>query len=412
MATWRGWKALVHDAIDATTGLVGEGHASTHRRIQQAADAVPGLGAPVGLVREGVHLGTRGTLASIQAVNRLVEVLTDEAIDLADLPAPDGPPIPQRSDITQTAAWVGDMALATVNAAIGDHLARAGNPLDLGFHLRHGDRYLGPDDMLTEPLLVLVHGLAATEWCWSLGAEEAFGDPAATYGTELGRDHGLVPVYARHNSGRRVQENGLALAQALERHASGAPRLVLLGHSMGGLVVRSACHQAAEAGMDWVERTDWVISVGTPHQGAPLAQFGAGATRGLDAIDLPTTRILGRILGARSAGVRDLEQGELLGRDPDAVCAPEDRVVPLTPGPRYAFLAATLTQDPEHPVGKLMGDLLVRQASAEGPLLHDTFPVHRDVVGGVAHPRSQADARILERLRLLLQDPLTPALPS
>jgi len=404
MARWRGWKALVHDAVDTTTDLVGEGHAAARRGIQRVADEVPGLGPAVGVVQGGVHLGTQGTLLSVKAVNRLVESLSDVALDASLAPTPDGDPVPQRSDVVGSAAWVADAALGAINGAVGDHLARTHNPLDLGFQLRVDDRYLEGDDHLSGALLVLVHGLGTTEWCWSLEAETAFGDPAATYGTELGDAHDLQSVYARYNTGRRVAENGLALAEALEAHASGAARIVLLGHSMGGLVVRSACHQATELGHRWVERVEWVISLGTPHQGAPLARFGALATDGLDAVDLPTTKILAKILAGRSAGVRDLEQGELLGRDPDAVCPPEEREVPLMPGPRYAFLATTLTKDPEHPVGQLMGDLLVLRASAEGPLLHDAFEVHRDVVGGVAHGRNQADPDILARLSALLRE--------
>jgi len=404
MARWRGWKALVHDAVDTTTDLVAEGHASARRGIQRVADEVPGLGPAVGVVQEGVHLSTQGTLRSVKAVNRLVEALSDVALDATLAPTPEGAPVPQRSDIVGSPAWVADAALGAINGAIGDHLALAGNPLDLGMGLRVGDRTLQDGDRLQGALLVLVHGLGTTEWCWSLEADEAFGDPAATYGTQLGAAHGLQPIYARYNTGRRVGDNGRALAEVLERHARDAERIVLLGHSMGGLVVRSACHQGRELGHDWVDRVTWVISVGTPHQGAPLARFGALATQGLDAVDVPTTKVLAKLLAGRSAGVRDLEHGELLGRDPDATCAPEARAVPLMAGPRYAFLAATLTRDPDHPVGRLMGDLLVLRASAEGPLLHDAFAVHREVVGGVAHARTQADPDILARITSLLAE--------
>jgi alpha-beta hydrolase superfamily lysophospholipase len=34
--------------------------------------------------------------------------------------------------------------------------------------------------------------------------------------------------------------------------------IALVGHSMGGLVARSACHQAAEAGRSWP--SGWAIS--------------------------------------------------------------------------------------------------------------------------------------------------------
>ena len=65
------------------------------------------------------------------------------------------------------------------------------------------------------------------------------------------------------------------------------------------------------------------------------------------------TSAFGRILDQRSVGVYDLVEG--LAED----------VAPL-PHARYHLVAATLTASPGHPVGRFVGDCLVRVPSAYG----------------------------------------------
>lgn len=395
---WRGLASLVRDAVDATTDLVAVGHASVHRSVQRGADQA-GLGAPVRPVREAVHLGTRGTLASVKAVNHLVGLLVESTLDATVPVRPDTPPVPLRSDAVGSSAWLADAAVAALNASVGDHLAATGNPLDVGLHLRHEDRYL-TDEVLDQDALVLVHGLGTTEWCWSLDAEQTFGAPDVTLATQLAADLASEPVYARYNTGRRVARNGRELAEALERHLGEASSVVLVGHSMGGLVARAACRHAEQVGHRWLTRTRWVVSLGTPHKGAPLARFGERLTTGMDAVDLPASKVLAAILAGRSGGVRDLEHGDITGA-PHAT-RPDPNTVELVEGPRYAFLGTSLHTDPEHPTGRWIGDLLVQTHSATGPveLAHDG--VDTQLLGGVPHHRIQADPRVLEALRLLL----------
>ena len=72
------------------------------------------------------------------------------------------------------------------------------------------------------------------------------------HGAALARELGFTPVYLHYNSGLHVSINGHALAAQLERLLDAWPvpveRLVLLGHSMGGLLARSALHYGAQAG--------------------------------------------------------------------------------------------------------------------------------------------------------------------
>jgi pimeloyl-ACP methyl ester carboxylesterase len=146
-------------------------------------------------------------------------------------------------------------------------------------------------------------------------------------------------------------------------------QIALVGHSMGGLVARSAAHQADAGGHRWTGRVSHVISLGTPHLGAPLEQ---GAHRASVALHkLPETRMFAGLLRRRSAGIRDLRHGSLVdddwqGRDPEALRAAACQEVPLLAGATHCFVSASLTRDPRQLVGRLAGDSLVLVPSASG----------------------------------------------
>ncbi len=215
-------------------------------------------------------------------------------------------------------------------------------------------------------LVVFLHGLMETEHAWRLG-----GRPS--YGERLAGDLGSSALDVRYNSGRHVSQNGRSLDELLEALVAAWPvpveEIALVGHSMGGLVARSAAHQGAEAGHAWAGRVRHVVSLGTPHLGAPIAQGVHYAAHALHAV--PETRPLGRFLRRRSAGIRDLRQGSLVDRDwegcdPDALRAAACAEVPLLAGATHCFVTASVTRDPDHPVGRLVGDALVLTSSAAG----------------------------------------------
>ena len=61
-------------------------------------------------------------------------------------------------------------------------------------------------------------------------------------------------------------------------------RIALVGHSMGGLVARSACHYAGAGEARWAGRVRHVVSLGSPHMGAPLEQLVHLASAGLNVL--------------------------------------------------------------------------------------------------------------------------------
>jgi len=291
-----------------------------------------------------------------------------------------------------------DDLASVLNGAFGDHLEASGNPLAIPIMLRVPQGELAPErDQIAHAfsgpprrLLLLVHGLCLNERCWSRGTE----DLPATLAERLG----YACVYLRYNSGRHVSVNGRDLAGLLDRLVAAWPtrleELSIVAHSVGGLVTRSACHQAVLAGQGWTRRLRTVVYLGTPHHGAPLEKLGQLATVGL--AWAPFARSLSHLGTARSAGIKDLRHGNLLEEDwqrcdQETTIGDHRRPVPLLPGVRHCLGAASLEQPGSvSPVAGMVGDLLVRVPSATG--VHDepartldVPPAQRRVFMGMNH---------------------------
>ncbi len=417
----RGLKALIHDAVDATTRLVDVGHESASRGVRRVTDQLDPIRKPARVVDEVRRVSTRSVLWTIRAVNRVVELITDTALEVVlpeDAPSGAVDALPLRSNVVTEGAWLADAAIGLLNAAVGDVLDAQGNGLDMGMVFRANDRYLALEPKLwaehvpnaSPKVAVFVHGLGTTEWSWCLEAEAYHGDPSACFGSLLETDRGFTPVYVRYNTGRRVSVNGRELAMALERFVAAYPvpieDLTLIGHSMGGLVVRSAAHYGLEAGHPWTELVRRIFYLGSPHQGAPLAQLGHSVTGILEAVDHPATKVIGAILGRRSAGIHDLRYGALVDEDWLTADPRDMSDATLLPGIEHHFVSATVTADPEHPVGAWVGDLLVRGTSAGGPR-EAHFPIDTRRYGGVLHHQLQNHPGVYAQLLLAIPDALS-----
>lgn len=368
-------------AIDAVLGVTGLVEAM-HRNISAPARV---LGpAPSGPTRGITGLVYR----SVGGITRAVGWGLDATLPrLAPLVGP----------ATQTPRR--DAMLAALNGVLGDHLAETGNPLTTPMALRQGGQPLtleraalaaalpGPGGKL----LVLVHGLCMNDLQWLRRGHD--------HGAALARDQGYVPLYLHYNSGRHVATNGHDFAQLLEQLLLEWPvpvrELVLIGHSMGGLLCRSACHSAAQAGHRWPRRLRAMVFMGTPHHGAPLERAGSGVDSLLDLS--PYTAPLGRIGRIRSAGIQDLRHGHLC--DEDRQATGRRTPVPLPAGVRCHVMAATTraastratdADAPPRRRPRLPGDGLVPVASALGehadPALRLQVPPERQWVGhGMNH---------------------------
>jgi hypothetical protein len=277
--------------------------------------------------------------------------------------------------------------LSALNGVLGDQLQDSANPLAIRMSLRRDGISLPLDKAAlaqrlpgaTGKVLVLLHGLCMNDLQWRSDT------PAGPYdhGEELARELGYTPVYLHYNTGLHTWTNGAQLAALLEPLLQAWPQpvqeLTLLAHSMGGLVARSACHQAAAGGLRWPGRLKHLVFLGTPHHGAPLEKVGNWVDVQLGSRLL--TRPFARIGQIRSVGITDLRHGRVLPGDaPDArrfEDAPDDRPpLPLPAGVASHAVAALLLAPgdglgPLSPVTdslsrSLLGDGLVPLDSALG----------------------------------------------
>jgi pimeloyl-ACP methyl ester carboxylesterase len=225
----------------------------------------------------------------------------------------------------------------------------------------------------TPRIALFAHGFCETEEYWSLSSRRHYATDRTTFGSRLRRDLGYTPVYLRYNTGLHVSDNGMRLAGLLEDLVAGWPvpveEVTLVGHSMGGLVIRSACQQAVTGSHAWVTMVRHVVFLGTPHLGAPLEK-GVHAAAWLLA-RIPETRPVAKLLNLRSVGVKDLGFGALVEQDwrdadPDALLRDRCTEVPLLPHAAHYFIAATVTQGRSNPLAGAVGDLFVRFPSAAG----------------------------------------------
>ena len=209
-------------------------------------------------------------------------------------------------------------AISVLNAWFGDYLSQTDNGLQQPMALYRDNRPVAPEKVAAPPtgkVCLLVHGLGCNESLWNFPAPHEGGG----YGELLERRCGYTPLYLRFNTGLRVSSNGRRLAGLLERfcahHDAAVAELLLVGHSVGGLVIRSACHQGSEAGLDWVSRVRHVVYLGSPHLGAPLEKATNVVTNVLDRFDTTATSVIRDVLNTRSTGVKDLRFGNLVDQD-------------------------------------------------------------------------------------------------
>ena len=299
--------------------------------------------------------------------------------------------------------------LPVLNGALGDQLAARYDRRAIRMSFRRGEHDVAVGDLrLTEPhqkTVVFVHGLMGDEQIWQTGFSDAAG--SRRYGPRLAEELHLRSLYIRFNSGLHLSENGRELSRLLTELVTTYPdaigELVLVGHSMGGLIIRSAGYYASlneelrmrneelrttsnssflipnsslsEAPAPWLSHLRSVFLLGTPNDGSWLEQNSHLTARLLHRINLFPTRFLSKALNQRSNGIKDLRYSILVDEDwqdahADDLTPPRTPVPPL-PGVNYHILmGAWLHTSRPSALREYFGDGLVGQGSARG---HTTF---------------------------------------
>jgi pimeloyl-ACP methyl ester carboxylesterase len=353
---------LAGEASSVLTTLVRGIHAGIASRV---FDSIGPAATPTRVIHDGltqaIYSGVdRGVRGATRAAGKVAAELwgneNDEALETR----------------TDSAA----AAIAAVKGIYGDELTEHGNPLAGAMVIRRGDKpvALTTDSLATafpaatNRVAVFLHGWCLTERSWSRRPRDH--QDSSSYGERLHEELGFSPVLLRYNTGLHVSANGHALADILDLLHDQWPvpitELVLVGHSMGGLVVRSACHYGAEQQHDWINAVSRVVCLGSPHLGADLEKGVNIASWAL--ARLPETRSIAAFLNARSDGVKDLRFGACLDEDwhdadPDEFLRDRCREAPFLPHATYHFVASTIAP----PIlGMIAGDHLVRSKSAAG----------------------------------------------
>lgn len=311
----------------------------------------------------------------------------------------DVPPLPQKIK----------RLVNVINGVMGDHLVSHQNPLAISMAL-HDAAGLRQQGELSGRVIVLCHGLCMSHLSWQV-----------TEGTSLGAgiSHQLpeaTVLYLDYNTGQRISKSGRNFSKVLQDLVDNNPNISqidLVGHSMGGLVSRSALFYGKLQGCDWIQRVGNLITLGSPHHGASLERIGYFVQ---DMIaKLPFAGALAKLGDLRSAGIIDLRHGSI--RDADWQSLEGRNVLPrafhhparLPLDINSYFIAATLVED--HYYSKataLLGDGLVTIESALGEHVgeHGLFVPdgHKAIFYGVSHYNLLYNERVHQQVIMWLLD--------
>lgn len=274
----------------------------------------------------------------------------------------------------ETSNWPGrETTLAVLNGVLGDYLQATHNPLAIQMQLRHDGKALPlqrealaaalPD--ANGRVLLLIHGLCMNDLQWT--------SKEHNHGLALARDLGYTPVFLQYNTGQHISVNGRLLSDLLSNLQQQWPmpieELVIVGHSMGGLVARSACHYAGLSPQPWLPLLSKLVCIASPHHGAPLERGGNWfhVITDLSALTRPFSQ-LGKI---RSAGITDLRYGNIIDEDWGkhdrfAHVGDQRHAVPLPHHVQCYAMAATTGKQAGDISDRLIGDGLVPLDSALG----------------------------------------------
>ncbi len=360
----RPWGDLAVLAVDRLSATVeGMHHAIARPWFRMAGPAEAQLRGLYTAATAGVYGSIRTIARGAGRVSNLVQG------DSTTQPTP-------RSDTVQ----------AVANALWGDELVRRDSSMAIDMAVRSRNGVAVPLDRgsvaqafpaASDRIVVLLHGLGQTERCF--GSSDTSSGLAGAIESSPS-----TPVLVRYNTGRSVAVNGEALAHLLGELVEHWPvpmaEVAIVGYSMGGLVARAAIDAGRVASDRWVDLVRHVVTIAAPHAGSPIEKAVEVTSRSL--MVAPQTRALGGFLRSRSAGIRDLRSGVDLP--------------PSFDGLEHHAIAAVTTSSPESRVGSVVGDLMVRPASATGRvrLLVD----NQAIIGGRRHFDILDDPKVVDRV--------------
>lgn len=294
--------------------------------------------------------------------------------------------------------------VGAINGVLGDYLLKYHNPvaLPMVFYDHYGAIQQGE---LSGRVVIMVHGLCMNHLYWSTARYGGIGEKL------LAQRAQNTMLYLNYNTGRRISANGRSFANSLQDLLNRNPRISsidLIGHSMGGLVSRSALFYGKQNMQSWIHVVENMVCIGSPHHGAALERFGFHLQDKLGRF--PFVKIIGHIVNIRSNGILDLRHGSV--RDDDwehneaRIGHVDDNRKPAPlPSHINTFLVAG-TIEFEHRKYRalnVIGDYLVSVKSALGEHMNPRFQLkvpdsHKAIFYGLNHFELHTHASVAEQI--------------
>lgn len=404
---------LLDEGIDKGTQRIEELHNSITERPYKTLNHIPLLNmvtAPLENVQNSISSGI------YQALRKAGHLVLRNAIRLES--EQDLPPAVKAAG---TDTVIGAAINSAINGAIGDHLETTHNSLSLsmGFYHQNEPVELDADSLqkqfpkLSEKICIMVHGLCVNESAWRSYSQQHWGK-SQDFGQLLQQELGYTPFYVRYNSGRHISHNGhdldLLIEELVQNYPIDVKDIVIIGHSMGGLIARSANHFTASSHTLWHTQLSQVICLGSPHLGAPLEQVAHLGTALLEQVSF--TQPIAKIIKQRSIGIKDLRYGYVTDedwdtQDQDSLEGNKRTIAQQLKHVKYSFIGSSLSKDTQHPVAHILGDILVPVKSSTGdhhaeelrvPYCDDRYKL----LGGVNHIALQNHPLAYEQIKIWL----------
>ena len=307
--------------------------------------------------------------------------------------------------------------LFVLNGVLGDTLEKnkTGLAVKMALYNTHGPLNLTKKSLsqcnlpLTGNICILAHGSCGSEKGWGFK-----GNKSTNYGSLLQKDFDFTPFFLRYNSGLHISTNGKRLSNLLEKFVLSYPtqinKIILLGHSMGGLLFRSACYYGQKENKTWVGMIKKIFYLGTPHLGTHLEKLGKLTTTILNQIPNPITKMIVTLGDLRSAGVKDLRHGYLTdedwkGKNADKFFYWHQHKTPLLKKVDHYLICGTISKVAGSKMGRWFGDGLVHPASGTGSSLFPANAIpflkkHCKIIPGISHHRLQTSKQVYQQIKV------------
>jgi pimeloyl-ACP methyl ester carboxylesterase len=393
----RGYSATAKIALQEGAARVQEIHHAIAGTTFDVLTRIPSISTTAAIVKQAHDTITNGVYAAIHhGGGYLLDAADAFEKQRADAAPSDGLPNPLANKLR-----------SAINGAFGDHLAASGSVLAISMGLyRQGREVPLTTDALRALLVedeagagakpvskptskpkpnricVFIHGLGCSEHCWE--ADATANPPQIDMPQRLAADAQWTTLTLRYNTGLPIDDNGRQLSALLDELLAAWPappdELMIIGHSMGGLLVRSAFAHGISTGQKWPTITRKIICIGTPHLGSPVERLGQLTTSALRLS--PYTEPLARVAAHRSQGIQDLRHGP----------GTHDAQTVDYPPVAWRFIGGSLSDDPESPLSRIVGDGLVTPDSATAHAAGGDVKSVR--LGGIRHMSLLNSARV------------------